>query len=178
MKVRKLMIMAVLWGVFITEGQAVDNLIFKGKLIVPDCTVNNGNPVETNFGDIEIQTLAAANTGYHWENIRVPVNCPYSLGAPKIRLTGSQAAGARNSIKTSRYDAEKLVIYLHQGTKDNLGKAINLGSYQKIAGNAISNTGGTQYEIRLAAGVGREGGMELLTAGPFEASASMEIRYE
>ncbi|HDW7542458.1 TPA: fimbrial protein, partial [Escherichia coli] len=94
MKVRKLMIMAVLWGVFITEGQAVDNLKFKGKLIVPDCTVNNGNPVETNFGDIEIQTLAAANTGYHWENIRVPVNCPYSLGAPKIRLTGSQAAGA------------------------------------------------------------------------------------
>ncbi|MFO6428147.1 hypothetical protein ACLBOM_36395 [Escherichia coli] len=75
MKVRKLMIMAVLcWGGGITEGQAVDNLIFKGKLIVPDCTVNNGNPVETNFGDIEIQTLAAANTGYHWENIRVPVH--------------------------------------------------------------------------------------------------------
>ncbi|EGH9955592.1 fimbrial protein [Escherichia coli] len=156
----------------------MDNLRFKGNLIVPDCTMNNGNPVEINFGDIETQTLVAANTGYHWENIRVPVNCPYSLGVPKIRLTGSQATESRNSIKTSRYDTEKLVIYLHQGTKDNLGKAIELGIYQNIASNAISNTGGARYEVRLAAGVGREGGMELLTAGPFEASASMEVRYE
>ncbi|NNT87413.1 fimbrial protein, partial [Escherichia coli] len=38
------------------SAQASDNLQFKGKLIIPDCTINNGNPIETDFGDIEIQT--------------------------------------------------------------------------------------------------------------------------
>ncbi len=161
-----------------TSVQAADNLQFKGKLIIPDCTINNGNPIETDFGDIEIQTIAAKNTGYHWQSLRIPVDCPYTLGTPKIKLTGSPASYYRNSIKTSKYDAEKLVIYFRQGTADKRGAMINLGSYQNLATDAITGTGGTKRTVLITAGVGREQGMELLTPGPFTASANMEVRYE
>lgn len=160
------------------SAQAVDNLQFKGNLVIPDCTINNGNLIETNFGDIEIQTIAAANTGYHWQPLRILVDCPYTLGTPKIKLTGNQASYYKNSIKTSKYDSEKLVIYFRQGTPDNRGAMINLGSYQNLATDAITGTGGTKRTVLITAGVGREGDMELLTPGPFTASANMEVRYE
>lgn len=158
--------------------QASDNLQFKGKLIIPDCTINNGNPIETDFGDIEIQTIAAKNTGYHWKSLNIPVDCPYTLGTPKIKLTGNQASFYKNSIKTSKYDPEKLVIYFRQGTADNRGAMINLGSYQNLATDAITGSSGTKRTVLITAGVGREQGMELLTPGPFTASANMEVRYE
>ena len=161
-----------------TSVQAADNLQFKGKLIIPDCTINNGNPIETDFGDIEIQTIAAKNTGYHWKSLNIPVDCPYTLGTPKIKLTGNKASVYNNAIKTTKYDAEKLVIYFRQGTADNRGAMINLGSYQNLATDAIIGSGGTKRTVLITAGVGREGEMELLTPGPFTASANMEVRYE
>lgn len=160
------------------SAQASDNLQFKGKLIIPDCTINNGNPIETDFGDIEIQTIAAQNKGYHWKSLRIPVDCPYTLGAPKIKLTGNQASFYKNSIKTSKYDPEKLVIYFRQGTADNRGERIDLGSYHNLATDAITGSSGTKRTVLITAGVGREQGMELLTPGPFTASANMEVRYE
>lgn len=161
------------------SAQAVDNLRFKGNLVIPNCTINNGNPIETNFGDIEIQTIAAPNTGYHWQSLNIPVDCPYTLGTPKIKLTGNQTTVTyKNSIKTSKYDAEKLVIYFRQGTADNRGAMINLGSYQNLAVDAITGSSGTKRTVLITAGVGREQGMELLTPGPFTASANMEVRYE
>lgn len=159
------------------SAQAADNLLFKGNLVIPNCIVNNNQSIETDFGDIQIQTLSAANTGYHWESIQVPVECPYNYGTPKINITG-QKGGANNSIQTSKYTNEKLVIYLQQGTADKLGKEIELGSYQELEQDAITNTNGNQRNILLAAGVGREDDMSLLTPGPFTASVNMEVRYE
>ncbi|MCU6345186.1 fimbrial protein [Escherichia coli] len=158
-------------------AHATDNLLFKGNLIIPNCTVNNNQSIETDFGDIEIQTLSAANTGYHWKSIQIPVDCPYNYGTPKINLTGQQGVST-NSIQTSKYNTEKLVIYLQQGTPDKQGKKINLGSYQELEQDAIVNTNGNQKNILITASVGREQGMELLTPGPFTASVNMEMRYE
>jgi len=175
-KMTGIMLLAALF--MSASTQASDNLQFKGKLIIPNCTVNNGNPIETDFGDIEIQTIAAKNTGYHWKSLNIPVDCPYALGTPKIKLTGNKASVYNNAIKTTKYDAEKLVIYFRQGTADNRGAMINLGSYQNLATDAIIGSGGTKRTVRITAGVGREQGMELLTPGPFTASANMEVRYE
>ncbi|WP_218067718.1 fimbrial protein [Escherichia coli] len=175
-KITGIMLLAALFSV--VSSQAADNLQFKGNLIIPDCTINNGNPIETDFGDIEIQTIAAPNTGYHWKSLDISVDCPYTLGTPKIKLTGNQASSYKNSIKTSKYDAEKLVVYFRQGTADNRGAMINLGSYQNLAADAITGSGGTKRTVLITAGVGREQGMELLTPGPFTASANMEVRYE
>lgn len=159
-------------------AQAADNLLFKGNLVIPNCTVNNNQSIETDFGDIEIQTLSAANTGYHWKSIQVPVECPYNYGTPKINLTTGTPGKESNSIQTSKYNTEKLVVYLQQGTADKLGKKIELGNYQEIEQDAITNTNGNQRNVLLAAGVGREDDMNLLTPGPFTASVSMEVRYE
>ncbi|EJD5942926.1 fimbrial protein [Escherichia marmotae] len=175
-KMTGIMLLAALF--MSASTQASDNLQFKGKLIIPNCTVNNGNPIETDFGDIEIQTIAAKNTGYHWKSLNIPVDCSYTLGTPKIKLTGNKASVYNNAIKTTKYDAEKLVIYFRQGTADNRGAMINLGSYQNLATDAIIGSGGTKRTVRITAGVGREQGMELLTPGPFTASANMEVRYE
>nr|HBA7838618.1 fimbrial protein [Escherichia coli] len=171
-----IMLLAALFSA--VSAQAADNLQFRGNLVIPNCTVNNGNPIETDFKDIEIQTIAAKNTGYHWQSLRIPVDCPYTLGTPKIKLTGNQASYYKNSIKTSKYDAEKLVIYFRQGTADNRGAMINLGSYQNLVADAITGSSGTKRTVLITAGVGREEGMELLTPGPFTASANMEMRYE
>ena len=159
------------------DVQAADNLLFKGNLVIPNCTVNNNQSIETDFGDIQIQTLSAANTGYHWKSILVPVECPYNYGTPKINFTG-QKGMKNNSIQTSKYTNEKLVVYLQQGTADKLGKEIELGSYQDLEQDAITNANDNQRNILLAAGVGREDDMSLLTPGPFTASVNMEIRYE
>ncbi|EFO1265989.1 fimbrial protein [Escherichia albertii] len=158
--------------------QAADNLQFKGNLVIPNCTVNNNSPIETDFGDIEIQTIVSPHIGYHWQSLRIPVECPYTLGAPKIKLTGDPAVAYKNSIKTSKYDPEKLVVYLRQGTADKRGDVINLGSYHNLAAESVQGSSGTKRTVLIAAGIGREGDMGLLTPGPFTASANMEMRYE
>lgn len=176
-KISGIMLFAALFAS--ASVQAADNLLFKGNLVIPDCTVNNNSPIETDFGDIEIQTIAAANTGYHWQSLRIPVDCPYTLGTPKIKLTGNQSTAVyQNSIKTSKYDPEKLVIYFRQGTASNRGAMIKFGSYQNLATESVEGSSGTKRTILITAGVGREGGMDLLTPGPFTASANMEVRYE
>ncbi|MDY9198221.1 fimbrial protein [Escherichia coli] len=152
------------------------NLNFKGNLIIPNCTVNANKAIETEFKDVEIQTLTTMNVGYHWQSLTIPVDCPYNLGTPKIKITGDQTTKP-NGIKTSKYAAEKLAIYLKQGTAGALGNDIALNSYNALTGSSITGVG-TKKNISIAAGIGREGGMDLLKPGPFTASANMEVRYE
>ncbi|MBB8471305.1 fimbrial protein [Escherichia coli] len=159
-----------------TSTYALDNLTFKGNLVIPNCIVNGNQAIETNFNNIEIQTLASPNTGYHWKSLTIPVNCPYTLGMPKIKLSGNKAV-QENSLKTSKYDMEKLVVYFKQGTAANPGSPITLGGYNNLTGTSVTGTGNSR-NVLITAGIGREGGMELLKPGPFTASANMEIRYE
>lgn len=157
--------------------QAGDNLQFKGKLIIPNCTVNNGNPIETDFGDIEIQTIKAPNTGYHWQSLRIPVECPYNIGKPRIKITGNVGGYHPNSIQTSKFAKEKLVVYLRAGTAESREQFLDLNK-EHVLGDKFVTGSGTKKTILIAAGVGRDGELELLTPGPFTASANMEFRYE
>ncbi|HFG3511668.1 TPA: fimbrial protein [Escherichia coli] len=158
-----------------TAVQAIDNLKFRGNLVIPNCTINNGNPIETDFRNIEIQTITVVNTGYHWKLLHIPINCPYVMGTPKIKITGTQGA-AVNSIQTNKYPDEKLVIYLKQSTSTgSKGNDIKLGQYQILNSNAVNNT---KDNIYITAGIGREGNLSLLTPGPFIAAATLEVRYE
>ncbi|ELY6206055.1 fimbrial protein, partial [Cronobacter malonaticus] len=148
---------------------------FKGNLIIPNCTINNNNAIETDFKDIEIQTIANSNTGYHWQQINIPVSCPYSIGAPKVRITGNKGI-APNSIQTNKYPNEKLAIYLKQSrASGEQGNNIIIGQSMSLDSGSVSNNKNNVY---LTAGVAREGAMSLLKPGPFSASATMELRYE
>ncbi len=54
-KIRGLCLPVILGAVLMSQhAHAADNLTFKGKLIIPACTVQNA---EVNWGDIEIQKL-------------------------------------------------------------------------------------------------------------------------
>ncbi|HFP4405516.1 TPA: fimbrial protein [Escherichia coli] len=158
-----------------TSAWSVDNLRFKGNLIIPNCTINNNSVIETDFGDVEIQTIANVNTGYHWRAINIPVNCPYNIGTPKVKITGKKGT-ATNSIQTDKYSPEKLVIYLNQSNASGIrGNNITVGQSVSLGLGAVSNN---KSNIYLTAGIAREGDMSLLKPGPFSAAATMELRYE
>ncbi|MDZ3934716.1 hypothetical protein UXB74_25335, partial [Escherichia marmotae] len=70
-------------------------------------------------------------------SLSIPVNCPYTLGIPEIRLTGNKATKA-NSIKTNKYDTEKLVIYFKQGKAFGQGADISLNSYNKLTNTSVT----------------------------------------
>ena len=63
--------LTVLSAVFLISASAVQaaevahNLQFSGNLIIPDCTVNDGNPIKTEWKDVEIQTLGTASAPSH-----------------------------------------------------------------------------------------------------------------
>ena len=156
---------------------ASDNLIFRGDLVIPECVVNNGGAIEMDFGDIQIQDLNIANTGYSWKDLKVPVNCPFTSGTPKIKLSGDQAV-LPYSVKTSKYANEKLVIYFRQGGLNNNGKNIDVGSYQDLIATAVQDASENQKVIFISVGVGREGDKSILQPGAFTAIVNMEMRYE
>lgn len=171
-KISGIMLFAALFAS--ASVQASDNLLFKGNLIIPNCTINNGVPVETDFGDIEIQSIANINTAYKWTELHIPMNCPYNLKTPKIKITGARG-WASNSLQTSKFNDEKVVVYFRQ--VNNKGPIINLNDFRELGADAITGSGASKT-LNIAVGVGREGDMELLTPGPFTASANMEVRYE
>ncbi|HDC1420162.1 TPA: fimbrial protein [Salmonella enterica] len=154
--------------------QATPTVInFKGNLIIPDCTINNNSPLEVDFGDVEIQTLDALNTAYHARDFNIPMTCPYILGTPRLTLTSSAVHIAQQGIiQTSKYN-EGLVIYLRQKGGNNV---IPLGTATNVT-NSVTGTG-TSKTLTLNAGIGRYKEMQLLTPGPFTASASLQVRYE
>ncbi|HGB4478453.1 TPA: fimbrial protein [Salmonella enterica] len=173
-KRNNIIFLAIIVGVISqVSTQAATTVNFKGNLIIPDCTINNNSPLEVDFGDVEIQTLDAMNTAYHARDFNIPMTCPYILGTPRLTLTSSAVHIAQQGIiQTSKYH-EGLVIYLRQkggGASVPLGTATNVSS---------SVTGaGTSKTLTLNAGIGRYKEMQLLTPGPFTASANLQVRYE
>ncbi|MGC0623102.1 fimbrial protein [Escherichia coli] len=175
-KITGIMLLAALF--LAVSVQAADNLQFKGNLIIPNCTINKNNPIETDFGDIEIQTITSMNGGHHWKEIKIPVDCPYNIGKPRLIITGLRGeAHHGNALQTSKFAKEKLVVYLRAGTPSSLGSFLDLNK-EHILDNQYVTGSGASKTIHMTAAVGREGGMELLTPGPFTASANMVFRYE
>lgn len=156
--------------------QAADNLTFKGNLIIPNCTVNGGASLETDFNDVEIQTMTAINVGYHAQPLNISVVCPYNSGIPKIKLSGAKATGNVNAVQTSKYNTEKLIILFTEGGSST-GTKIPLGSYKNLATGSVTGNGSNRI-VKITASLGREGDLALLTPGPFTAAANMELRYE
>lgn len=169
---KKKMIGVMLFAALFTSAsvQAEDNLLFKGYLVIPNCTVNSGKPVETNWGNVEIQTLGQRNTSSHEKELKISVKCPYALGTPKMKVTGASGNGG---LKTSKYD-EGLLIYLR--TK-SAGSWISFDSEKNIPADSISGMG-EDKTLTMYASLGYYKAMEDLKPGPFTAGATLEMRYE
>lgn len=148
-------------------------LNFKGNLIIPNCVINNNLPVTVDFADVEIQTLDATNTVYHAKDFSVDMNCPYTVGTPKLTLNATAVHNAAQGvIQTSKY-TEGLVIYLRQ---KGGGTPIPLGSPTAVTSSVTGS--GNARTLTLNAGLGQFKGMAALKPGPFTASASLQVRYE
>lgn len=86
-KIRGLCLPVILGAVLMSQhAHAADNLTFKGKLIIPACTVQNA---EVNWGDIEIQKLV--QSGGNQKDFTVQMTCPYHLGTMKVTISTSAA---------------------------------------------------------------------------------------
>ncbi|WNN44045.1 MULTISPECIES: fimbrial protein [Winslowiella] len=154
-------------------AQADTSMVFTGNLVVPLCTVNNNTQVTVPFGDVEIQTLTAVNTPYDLQEITIPVNCPYTLGAPRLTVTSSTVHDAAQGVlQTSKY-SEGLVVYLRQ---KNGTTALPLGTETDVTSSVTGS--GTARTLALTAGIGRIKDLDALTPGEFTASSTLQVRYQ
>ncbi|WP_348522789.1 fimbrial protein, partial [Escherichia coli] len=81
-KIRGLCLPVMLGSVLMSQhAHAADNLTFRGKLIIPACTVQNA---EVDWGDIEIQNLV--QNGGNQKDFTVQMTCPYHLGTMKVTI--------------------------------------------------------------------------------------------
>ncbi|CAD5569489.1 fimbrial protein [Escherichia coli] len=171
-KIRGLCLPVMLGAVLMSQhAHAADNLTFKGKLIIPACTVQNA---EVNWGDIEIQNLV--QSGGNQKELNVNMNCPaYSLGTMKVTITSNGQTG--NSIlvpNTSTQSGNGLLVYLYNRTTSGIGSAITLGdSFTPgyITGQVPARN------ISLYAKLGYKGNIQNLRAGTFSATATLVASY-
>lgn len=171
-KIRGLCLPVMLGAVLMSQhAHAVDNLTFKGKLIIPACTVSN---TTVDWQDVEIQTLSPDGSG-HQKDFSVGMNCPYSLGTMKVTITSNGQTG--NSIlvpDTSSVSGDGLLIYLYNSNNSSIGNAVTLGSQftpGKITGVGLSKN------ITLYAKLGYKGDMRKLQAKAFSATATLVASY-
>lgn len=171
--------LTVLSAVFLISASAVQaadvthNLQFSGNLIIPDCTVNDGNPIKTEWKDVEIQTLGTASAPSHEQELRIPVKCPYSLGTPKMTLKGNFTFVAEKlGLQTSK-NSEGLMIFLRTKAPDSW----ITGETMQLPSNSITGTG-PDKTLTMYAALGYSKRMEDLTPGEFSAGATLEMRYE
>ncbi|EIR7746764.1 fimbrial protein [Salmonella enterica subsp. enterica serovar Infantis] len=171
--------LTVLSAVFLISASAVQaaevahNLQFSGNLIIPDCTVNEGNPIKTEWKDVAIQTLGSASAPSHEQALRIPVKCPYSLGTPKMTLKGNfTSVAGKQGLQTSK-NSEGLLIFLRTKTP---GSWITSETMQ-IPDDSITGDSADKI-LTMYAALGYSKRMEDLTPGEFSAGATLEMRYE
>ncbi|HAI5696558.1 TPA: fimbrial protein [Escherichia coli] len=171
-KIRGLCLPVMLGAVLMSQhAHAADNLTFKGKLIIPACTVQNA---EVNWGDIEIQNLV--QSGGNQKDFTVGMNCPYSLGTMQVTITSNNQSGSSILVpNTSTSSSDGLLIYLYDRNKNgSIGNAITLGtpfSPGNVSGQLPARN------ISLYAKLGYKGNMQSLKAGNFSATATLVASY-
>lgn len=147
---------------------------YSGELFVPPCTVNSGNPVSVDFGEIIRENLANADTPYLAQDFPVALTCSdYISGLPQLTLTASAVHDAPSgTIQTSKY-SEGLIIYLRQQG----GVApIPIGTPTDVSASMAGE--GNAKTLTLNAAVGRYLAQEALMAGPFTATANLLVVYQ
>lgn len=171
-KIRSLCLPVMLGAVLMSQHvHAVDNLTFKGKLIIPVCTVT---ATEVDWGNVEIQTLNTDGSG-HQRDFSVGMSCPYNLGSMKVTITSNGQSGTSILVPGTSTDSNGgVLIYLYNSTSNSIGSPVTLGSQftpGKITGTGQSKT------ITLYAKLGYRGNMRALQAKAFTATATLIASY-
>lgn len=173
-KIRDLFLPVMLGTVLISQyAHAADNLTFRGKLIIPACTVSQ---TEVDWKDVEIQTLNTDGSG-HQKDFTVSMRCPYSMGNMKVTITATSVQN-NNAIlvkNTSTKAGDGLLVYLYnRSSNGTIGSAITLGT--AFTPGYITGTK-PERNISLYAKLGYKGNMQNLIAGTFTATATLVASY-
>ncbi|HEI4081153.1 TPA: fimbrial protein [Escherichia coli] len=173
-KIRGLCLPVMLGAVLMSQhAHAADNLTFRGKLIIPACTVSN---TTVDWQDVEIQTLNADGSG-HQKEFSVDMVCPYNMGNMQVKITSVNNYN-NNAIlvqNTSTTPSDGLLIYLYnKNLSGAIGSAINLGVF--FTPGYMTGVLPAR-KISLYAKLGYKGSMQNLIAGPFSATATLVASY-
>ncbi len=158
------------------SAAATDNLTFRGKLVIPTCTLN-GSAAEVDWGDIEIQNLVA--NGGNDKKFILNFTCPYHENNLKMTIKPTQVV--KNGILvpgTSDVANEGLLVYLFDSASaqnDAIGTALTPGvQFQpKYLNGASSNR-----NVTLHAQLGYVGALGKLKAGTFSVVTTLVATYE
>ena len=170
-KIRGLCLPVMLGAVLMSQHvHAADNLTFKGKLIIPACTVTKA---EVDWGNVEIQTLS--QNGNHEKEFTVNMQCPYHLGTMKVTITATNTYNNAILVQnTSNTSSDGVLVYLYNSNAGNIGTAITLGTPFTPGKITVNNADRT---ISLHAKLGYKGNMQSLKAGDFSATATLVASY-
>ncbi|WP_158784164.1 fimbrial protein [Pantoea sp. BAV 3049] len=159
---KKLSISAVLiffFAVSIT-GQAEENMKFHGTLVsYPDCTINNNQPIEINFGNVGVNKVDGVN---YTKDIDYNITCDGDAddAGLYISLLGT-------AVQFDLAAVESSVADLGIEIKNN-DKPFTLGTQIKVDKNALP---------KLTAVPVKKDGAEL-SVGDFSATATLQAFYQ
>lgn len=141
----------------------------RGNVYIPPCTINNGQNIVVDFGDINPAIVSddPVNTNGRGRVTKtISIYCPYNIGNPWLKVTGSVD---NNSLTT---DMRNLRVALYQG--NNMSTRLTLGEgsgsgYRVTAGLDTATSTFTFTSVLFRRGE--------LNGGAFSATASMSMIY-
>lgn len=147
---------------------------FKGELVIPTCSVNSGQDINIDWGEIEIQKLEKRKPT-HKIRKEINIDCPYSIGQPKISLTGVRGP-TPDTLSTTKKN-EGLNVMLRYGEEWN-GAQVPIVNAEQVIYRGLISVSHSSKQLILWAGLVAYQELSLLSPGPFSASANLALRYE
>jgi len=106
-----------------------------GNIIIPSCTINNGNQFTVPFGAVRVSELGS---NPHRQTVTLPVSCPDHQGTAYVRVTGTEVTSSNNNVVQTSLPG--LGIALYQGdtsTPLQLGQGTSGYGYE-LADNILT----------------------------------------
>ncbi|EAN8675976.1 fimbrial protein [Salmonella enterica] len=174
-QIKRVLLFMFVGGVLMAENvEAVDIAVrVSGNIVIPPCTINKGQPVEIDFGNIPINEISDLQ---YRRKKTVSVVCSYYQGIPYVKITGSQLNSAGNNVLSTNISNFGIALYQGDGVSVplRLGNGDNSVGYPVTAG--LSGTGMPVGEFTFTAVPYKVGGGEL-SVGAFSAGANISITY-
>lgn len=142
-----------------------------GEVYIPPCTINNGQNIVVDFGDIN---PAAVNNKDGAIEKSVSVSCPYKGGTPWIKLTGTYLSAQNNNVLKTNIDGFGIALYQGKGTATRLifGDGTEKNGFRVLDGLDSAGVTFTFTSMPFQYGSG------ILNGGHFEATANMSLIYK
>ena len=164
--IRSLLFMLFFLSSGIALADAQVNII--GNIVIPSCTINNGQNIVVDFGNVNPEAVDNSSGGV---TKTISISCPYNSGTPYVKVTGSAMGQADNVLATN---LSNFGIALYQGEDTSTKLILGEG-----AGNGYIVSSGidTALSTFTFTSVPFRNGNAALGGGSFQTTANMSIIY-